>query len=136
MGVFGSSDSDMSKKLEADIEFIKTRLDLIAKQLSHETSHAQDPMLDTKLRAIYDSVRSIRIPAAPPAPSPQGPVHIEGLDELKTDVKQLLNKSDRSMHLDLAQRLDAIETRLEAQHETMNALKDAIRDLIGHLRNG
>lgn len=144
MGVFGSSDSDQNKKLEADIEFIKTRLDLIARQLSGhgvpEGATSADPKLDAKLRSIYDSVRAIKIPPPQvvheqrPAPSLEG-THIEGLDELRADIKQILNKSDRSMHLDLAQRLDSLENKLIAQSETITALKDALRDLIDHLRN-
>jgi uncharacterized coiled-coil protein SlyX len=151
MGVFGSSDSDPSKKLEADIEFIKTRLDLIARQMASKATGA-DPALDAKLRSIYDAVRAIhpqRIGSSRIGSPRIESSRIEGLDEIKASLSQLVNKTDRSMHLDLAQRLDALESKINAQSEsiarqnalisgqkeTIAALTSALKELIEHIRN-
>lgn len=145
MGVFGSSDSSESKKLEADIGFIKTRLDLIAKQLAGgagATTGSSTPAdLDAKLRAIYTAVQNlgpridasrssdrVATPAAPLSFDPQV------LDTIATDLKQLLGRSDRTTHLELTQRLDAIEERLRVQQQTMQTVASALRDIIGELR--
>lgn len=141
MGVFGSSDSNEGKKLEADIASIKTRLDLIAKQLSSTDSDGSTdtpPDLDAKLRAIYTSVQRLgerieQAPKAPAAPSAP-PLDPHVLDTITTDLKQLLGRSDRTTHLELTQRLDAIEAQLRAEQETTKALATALRELIGELR--
>ena len=53
MGVFGSSDSSPERKLEADLAFIKSRLDLLAKHAPGGVDN-----LDGKLKAIYEAARS------------------------------------------------------------------------------
>lgn len=142
MGVFGSSDGDQNKKLEADVAFIKTRLDLIARQLASGQlgdSKASNPDLDAKLHAIYRAISNVQsaqqrfgsqLENAPVPNAPSGPITLEGLDELRADVRQLLQKSDRSMHLDLTQRLDGIDARLDTQERTMSELTAALRALI------
>ena len=142
MGVFGSSDSDSSRKLEADIAFIKSRLDLIARHLS-ESGHT-DPSLDEKLHAIYRAITTQARPADPPAvqaPPVPDDQSLEALSALREDVTRLLSESDRSMELDLShrmslsKRLDALERQISTQTQTVAALKEALRELISSLRN-
>ncbi|MFT4307919.1 MAG: hypothetical protein ACMXYM_00925 [Candidatus Woesearchaeota archaeon] len=130
MGVLGVADSDPSKKLEADIEFIKTRLDLIARQMA-SGALGTVPNLDGKLRSIYEAVSKMSGPAEPP-------VH--------ADIRPSVNYLSRTIqqsHADIAKRFETLEARIAAQNErieqqnqTIHQLKDAVKDLLGHLRNG
>lgn len=143
MGVLGVADSDPSRRLEADIEFIKTRLDLIARQMASGTLGGV-PNLDAKLRSIYESVRSI--PSHPATDT-------KGIDSVKTVLHELSeaavtqhhesSEAAAMRHKELIEKLEALENRMRThneqiaiQNETMGHLKDAIRDLVGYLRNG
>ena len=135
MGVFGAADSDPSRKLEADIEFIKTRLDLIARQMSSGSTGA-DPNLDAKLRSIYQAVNALG------ASSHDGHAPDPRLDTIQADVKQILNSPVQAPS-DLVPRFESLETkvgalseRVEIQNQTITALKDALRELLAHMRNG
>lgn len=144
MGVFGSSDGDESKRLESDIAFIKTRLDLIARQLSGtgsaDLSGSMNPDLDTKLHAIFRSVESLKHhvenqpkTSATNASTSEIQPLAEEIRGLRTDVENLLQRSDRVLHLDLSHRLDGIDTRLEKQQAIIVDLTDALRSLIAEL---